>query len=135
MPDPLPLTRPRCPERMGSRQTGRDAETLASNYLTGKGLVPVERNFHSQRGEIDLIMTEGDCLVFIEVRHRRRSAYGSSAETVDARKQARISACARYYLQRHPDAADLPCRFDVVAINGNLENPRIDWIADAFPAC
>lgn len=119
---------------MGSPTKGRDAETLASNYLIERGLVPVERNFHSRRGEIDLIMTEGECLVFIEVRHRRRPAYGSSAETVDARKQARISACARYYLQRHPGAAELPCRFDVIAINGSLEHPQIDWIADAFPA-
>jgi putative endonuclease len=120
---------------MGSRQTGRDAETLASNYLIERGLVPVERNFHSRRGEIDLIMTEGECLVFIEVRHRSQATYGSGAETVDARKQERISACARFYLQRHPNAAELPCRFDVIAINGNLEHPHIDWIADAFPAC
>ena len=120
---------------MGSLTKGRDAETLASNYLIEKGLVPVERNFHSRRGEIDLIMTEGECLVFVEVRHRRRPVYGSGAETVDARKQARISACARYYLQRHPAAAELPCRFDVIAINGSLEHPQIDWIEDAFPAC
>lgn len=120
---------------MGSLIKGRDAESLASNYLTKKGMVPVERNFHSRRGEIDLIMTAGEYLVFIEVRHRRHPAYGSSAETVDARKQARISACARYYLQQHPAAAELPCRFDVIAISGSLEHPQIDWIVDAFPAC
>jgi putative endonuclease len=119
---------------MGSPTKGRDAETLASNYLIERGLLPVERNFHSRRGEIDLIMIEGECLVFVEVRHRSRLAYGSGAETVDARKQARISSCARNYLQSHPGAAELPCRFDVIAINGSLEHPQIDWIADAFPA-
>lgn len=80
-------------------------------------------------------MTEGGNLVFIEVRYRRRPDFGSGGESVDRRKQARISACAQYYLQRHPVASERPCRFDVISISGNLEHPQIDWITDAFPAC
>lgn len=120
---------------MGSLQTGKDAETLASNYLIERGLVPVDSNYRSRRGEIDLVMTAGECLVFVEVRYRRQPTHGSGAETVDYRKQARLSACARYYLQQHPAAADRPCRFDVISVSGSLEHPQIDWIADAFPAC
>ena len=118
---------------MTTGETGRDAETLACTYLQTKGLAPVDRNYRSRYGEIDLIMDDRDCLVFIEVRYRRQARFGSGAESVDSRKQARLIACARHYLQRHPRAAQRPCRFDVVAIAGGA-HPTIEWIADAFPA-
>ena len=118
---------------MTSGTTGQDAESLACDYLQTRGLVVVERNYRSRFGEIDLIMHDRDCLIFVEVRYRRQAHYGSGAESVDARKQARIVACARHYLLRHPRAAERPCRFDVVAIGGGA-TPAIEWIADAFPA-
>ncbi|MDH3901183.1 MAG: YraN family protein [Gammaproteobacteria bacterium] len=113
---------------------GKDAETLAGSYLAKHGLSLVQRNYHSRHGEIDLVMADGDCIVFVEVRYRRQSAFGSGAETVDHSKQARITACARHYLQQHPAASARPCRFDVVGISGSLKNPQFDWIPDAFPA-
>ncbi|UCC56754.1 MAG: YraN family protein [Gammaproteobacteria bacterium] len=113
---------------------GKDAETLAGSYLERHGLSLLQRNYQSRHGEIDLVMTDGDCIVFVEVRYRRQSTFGSGVETVDHRKQARITACARYYLQQHPTVSARPCRFDVIGISGSLKNPRFDWIADAFPA-
>jgi putative endonuclease len=118
---------------MTTGETGRRAETLACEYLRARGLELVERNYRSRFGEIDLIMDDRDCLIFVEVRYRRQARYGSGAESVDLRKQARLIACARHYLMRHPRAAQRPCRFDVVAIGGNT-HPAIEWIADAFPA-
>lgn len=118
---------------MKTGNTGKDAETLACGYLQAKGMALVERNYRSRFGEIDLIMDDRNCLIFVEVRYRRRDRYGSGAESVDARKQARIVACARHYLLRHPRAAERPCRFDVVAIGGGA-NPAIEWIPDAFAA-
>jgi putative endonuclease len=113
---------------------GREAETLACDYLRSRGLALVERNYRSRVGEINLIMHERGCLIFVEVRYRRQARYGSGAESVDARKQARLVACARHYLLRHPRAARRPCRFDVVAISGGGAQPAIEWIPDAFPA-
>ncbi|MGD2112026.1 MAG: YraN family protein [Gammaproteobacteria bacterium] len=118
---------------MRSLQKGLDAETLACEYLLGQGLVLVERNFRSRHGEIDLVMHERDSLVFVEVRYRRESRYGSGAESIDRRKQARITACARYFIQCNPRTAERPCRFDVMAVSGNLLQPQIEWIRDAFP--
>jgi putative endonuclease len=118
---------------MTNGETGRDAETLACNFLRARGLALVERNYRSRFGEIDLIMDDRDCLIFVEVRYRRQAGYGSGAESVDPRKQARLIACARHYLMRHPLAARRPCRFDVVAIGGGAR-PAIEWIADAFAA-
>jgi putative endonuclease len=118
---------------MTTASRGRDAETLACDYLQAKGMTLVERNYRSRFGEIDLIMDDRDCLIFVEVRYRRQACYGSGAESVDHRKQARIVACARHYLLCHPRAAERACRFDVVAIDGGA-NPAIEWITDAFPA-
>lgn len=118
---------------MTTGETGRHAETLACDFLRAQGLALVERNYHSRFGEIDLIMDDRDCLIFVEVRYRRQARFGSGAESVDPRKQARLIACARHYLQHHPRAAQRPCRFDVVAIDGGSK-PAIEWIADAFPA-
>jgi putative endonuclease len=118
---------------MTTGDRGRDAETIACDYLRAQGMALLERNYRSRFGEIDLIMDDRDCLIFVEVRYRRQPRYGSGAESVDARKQARIVACARHYLLCHPRAAERPCRFDVVAIGGGA-NPAIEWIADAFPA-
>lgn len=113
---------------------GRAAEERACRHLTAAGLRLLERNFHSRRGEIDLVMREGGTLVFVEVRYRRSNRFGSGAESVDGRKMARILAAARHYLQLHPEAADGPCRFDVVAIGPGTGDRAIDWIRDAFDA-
>ena len=114
-----------------ARTTGNAAEQIAQRYLERHGLVLRERNYRCRRGEIDLVMQAGNQLVFVEVRYRKSSRYGSPAESVTPTKQARIISAAKHYLQRLP--GELACRFDVVAISGNL-GEHIDWIPDAFQA-
>ena len=113
---------------------GRDAEQMALNHLEHHGLQLVTRNFRCTRGEIDLIMQHGDTLVFVEVRARRNDNYGSGADSVDARKQAKLNAAAAIYLQQHAARSNSPCRFDVVAISFASDPPQLDWIPDAFGA-
>lgn len=86
-------------------------------------------NVLCKRGELDLVMRDGDTLVFVEVRFRASARFGGAAASVDPRKQARLTAAAAYYLQRHP--INLPCRFDVIAIDGT---GAIQWIRHAFAA-
>ena len=88
------------------------------------------RNYRCRQGEIDLVLQDRDTLVFVEVRYRRQSAFGSAAESVDSRKQARLVACARHYLTTRRQAGSRCCRFDVVAIDGPDES--ITWIRNAF---
>jgi putative endonuclease len=114
--------------------SGRQAEALACEYLQRRGMKLVERNYLCPRGEIDLIMRDRDTLVFVEVRYRRSSRFGSGAESVDWRKQGKLSATAAHYLQQHPKAARQPCRFDVVALGEQAGQTRLDWIPDAFQA-
>ena len=113
----------------GSR--GKDAEDLALAFLEKKQLRLVQRNFHSRYGEIDLIMRDQDkSLVFVEVRYRKSSRYGSGAETVDRKKQTKLITTALYFLQKHPKWQTRPARFDVISIDGMAQN--INWIPDAF---
>ncbi|MBK1643356.1 YraN family protein [Thiocapsa imhoffii] len=110
-----------------TRIIGEQKERLAEDYLTRHHLQLIARNHRCRRGEIDLIMRDGETLVFVEVRFRHSSHFGSPAETVDRRKQQRLTLAARHYLLRHPTV--LPCRFDVIAISGQ---DRIQWIKNAF---
>lgn len=113
---------------MAEPLNGAQAEILACAHLEQAGLKLVTRNYRCPQGEIDLILHDGDVLVFVEVRYRNSSAFGSPAETVDSRKQARLRAAASHYLVKH--AIDRACRFDVVAVSGS--NARIEWLRDAF---
>lgn len=117
-------------QRKESTKTAGDgAENMACSYLQKQGLKLIERNYHSRRGEIDLIMQQDATLVFIEVRLRANDHYGSAAESITPQKQRRIIAVAQHYLQKHPSS--LACRFDAVAISGNTA-PSINWIPNAF---
>jgi len=113
---------------------GRQAEQQALRYLEARGLRLLECNFRSRHGEIDLIMREADCLVFVEVRYRRSHAYGGAAASVDRNKQSRLVSTALYYLRCHPGSAQQPTRFDVVALTARDGATDIEWIRDAFQA-
>lgn len=112
---------------------GRRGELLALRHLRASGLVLIQKNFRCRIGEIDLIMRDNDCLVFVEVRSRRQSRFGSAALSVDLRKQRRIACTAAMFLGRRPDYGDLPVRFDVVGIDGRPDGEyTLQWIKDAF---
>jgi putative endonuclease len=111
-------------------QTGKQAEERARVHLEQRGLHLLERNYRCKQGEIDLIMRDGEALVFVEVRYRKSSAFGSAVESITAGKQSRLLATARHYLQSSRDSA--PCRFDVVGIDGQGADAPIEWIKDAF---
>lgn len=111
--------------------TGEQAETLAEQFLIGKGLKPVQRNFRCRGGEIDLIMKDGSGLVFVEVRLRTNKAFACAAESIAGRKQQRVMLAAQHYLAALGSTP--PCRFDVIALDA-LDAARVEWIRDAFQA-
>jgi putative endonuclease len=120
------------PAERSTLSDGHAAERHACIYLEDRGLALVKRNFRSQFGEIDLIMQDGDVVVFVEVRQRRSEAFGTPAETVDGRKQSRLRATAEIWLQQHPSQSKNPCRFDIVAITDHARGPVVQWLSDAF---
>lgn len=113
------------------KQVGQAAEHFARDYLVSKGLSFVQSNFYCKQGEIDLIMKERDSLVFVEVRYRSSSAFGSAAESVTYPKQQKVLRAAEYYLMQHRIPNHF-CRFDVIGIAGNQK--EVEWIKDAFGA-
>ncbi|MBN4078730.1 YraN family protein [Gammaproteobacteria bacterium AH-315-C21] len=118
---------------------GAEAESLAMHYLTARGLKLKTQNYRSRWGEIDLIMDDDKTLVFVEVRYRSRSDFGSAADSIDQRKQQRIARTALSYAQEHSLHNDIAMRFDVVLIENDDKhthhnNAKIDWIKDAFDA-
>jgi putative endonuclease len=117
------------------KATGDAAEARALQHLQQRGLVLVERNYRVARGpsaragEVDLILRDRDgTLVFVEVRARRAGAPVDAAASVGATKQRRLLYAAQHYLQRWPSPP--PCRFDVVAIDGDA----LTWLPAAFDA-
>ncbi len=114
---------------------GEAAEQAAVEFLRARGLDIAERNIASRRGEIDIIARDGDLLVFVEVRLRSNSRFGSGADSVDARKQQRLARAANHYLARRFGAHPPPCRFDVISLTRAPEQSsayRVEWLRDAF---
>lgn len=98
------------------RQTGMAGEEAAAIFLEEAGYSIIERNWRCRSGEIDIIASIDNLLVFIEVRTRRAGGrFGTAAESVDRRKQQQVAAIAQVYL-RMRQAAYPPLRFDVIAI-------------------
>ena len=122
---------------MMTKDVGDAGEAQALAHMLGRGLTLVERNYRVARGpnahggEIDLILREPDgTLVFVEVRTRRSASHGGAAASVGATKQRRLVLAAQHYLQRFKT---LPaCRFDVVTVEGQGAQVRIEWFRAAF---
>ena len=115
-----------------TRAVGGQWERHAEAYLHRRGLKTVARNFNCRVGEIDLVMEDGECLVFMEIRYRENSRFGSGAETVTRAKQRRIICAAQKYLQLHRNRATQPCRFDVISLGNEQGKLTAEWIRNAF---
>jgi putative endonuclease len=111
---------------------GRKAENQALAYLCAQGLTLLERNYRCRGGEIDLVMRQGTTLILVEVRLRSEDQYGGAAGSVGSRKQRRIIRAAHHLLMMRPELGRMRARFDVIAIDGDGANRRLNWIRDAF---
>lgn len=112
-----------------SRDKGQFFETLALQYLQQQGMQLLERNASCRFGEIDLVMTEQACMVFVEVKYRKDNRYGSAAAMVSTAKQQKLRLAAHWYLQQQQWRG--VARFDVLAIEG--EQPyQFSWLKNAF---
>jgi putative endonuclease len=117
----------------GRGELGRRGEALAAELLQAQGLTIVERNFRCRAGEIDLVALDGETLVFVEVRSRRGDRLGTPFESVDLRKQARVTRVARQFLASR-GLDDRAVRFDVVGVRFDAEPPALDHLRAAFEA-
>ncbi len=115
-----------------NQRRGAQAEALAEDWLSAHGLNPIERNVHMAGGELDLVMRDGDTLVFVEVRHRAEDDWVPAVESISDSKRRRLVRTAQLYLAQLPE--EWNGRFDILAIDGALEQGEVTWLRDAFDA-
>ncbi|MDR2602493.1 MAG: YraN family protein [Spirochaetaceae bacterium] len=101
---------------MNTRESGKRGEEAAEEFLKSRGMESVLRNFRSPCGEVDLIMTDCDTLVFIEVKTGLRYGPDALEFSVGFCKQRRIIETAKYFLLTHRKYIDMRVRFDVVFV-------------------
>ena len=116
------------------RARGAAVEDAARRHLLQAGLEDLARNVRAKVGELDLVMRDRDCVVFVEVRYRAQAGFGDGAASVDRWKRRKLVRAAQVFLQRTPKLANAPCRFDVIDASGDPEQPALRWIRAAFRA-
>lgn len=114
-----------------SKQRGDAAEARAEAHLIQQGLKPVARNWRCTLGELDVVMSDAETLVIVEVRARSSTSHGGALASVDARKRGKLMRTALAFVQAHPAWQDAPIRFDVVTIEADGQGR---WLPNAFDA-
>ena len=108
-----------------AKQDGVNAERKAKQYLIEQGLIFVEQNYTVPLGEIDLIFTQNDVLVFVEVKFRRTHTHGHAAEYFTTSKRSKMNRAIMCYLQLHNlNLHHTYLRIDVIAI----DNQELTWL-------
>ena len=109
------------------RSQGSIYEQKARVYLETQGLKFIAANQTFKCGELDLVMVDGDTIVFVEVRQRKSNRFGGAVESIDYRKQQKWLNAANMWLftKRNQSLDTAKCRFDVVAFEG--DNPPL-WL-------
>ena len=118
---------------MQRQRLGKSGEDLAVAELERRGYAILARRYRTRYGEIDIIAEDGETVVFVEVKARSNSEFGTAAEALTPWKQRRLTTMATDYIVRHA-ITDRPCRFDVVAIDDVDSSPRITVYTNAFDA-
>ena len=112
-----------------ARQKGFEQEDEAVKFLKKAGYKILERNFTAPAGEIDIIARHKKTLVFVEVRYRKSSAFGSAKESVNFSKRKKIIKAAMAYL-KSKNIVDADFRFDIAA----MDEKGIELVQNAFGA-
>lgn len=120
------------PRRSPMQRRGDHHEAAALRLLVAQGLTLLARNLWCRAGEIDLVMRDGDTLVFVEVRARAQARFGGAAASIGREKQARLARAAAHWLpelaRRHWRGALPAARFDAVVFDAG--HPQ--WLRGAF---
>jgi putative endonuclease len=112
-----------------NKKLGKSGEDLAANFLIENGYEIVERNFQNRLGEIDLVGTKNDVLVFFEVKTRNNKNHGDPLDAISEKKIFQIIKVANSYVQFHPAYQNSDMRIDAVGVLKNgAEAPLINHI-------
>ena len=111
---------------------GDEGERLAERFLERRGLKTIARRFTTPVGELDLVMRDGETVVFVEVKTRRDRDFADPQDAVNVPKQRRLTRAAQWFIHDRR-WEHRPCRFDVVAVTlAAGADPQIEHFPDAF---
>ncbi|MFH0736444.1 MAG: YraN family protein [bacterium] len=113
------------------KDSGKIAEDLAAEFLLKEGYVIIERNYMYSHSEIDIIAKKSMYLVFIEVRSKSGTKYGTPEDSMSKSKRSQVRKVAEYYLFTHK-ALNLQMRFDFIGVVFGEKEPKINHIVNAF---
>ncbi|KPK27130.1 MAG: hypothetical protein AMJ61_06590 [Desulfobacterales bacterium SG8_35_2] len=123
-----------------NKKLGAKGEEIAVRYLKRRGYRILERNYRIKLGEIDIIAEQGADLVFIEVKTRSDTLFGSPFDSVTVTKQRQLAKVALEYMSKQ-SCHNRPARFDVVGVYLNAVNEvqfqdvKIELMQNAFDLC
>ena len=114
------------PELLSAYAKGVMGENAAAHFLAAKGMKELQRRYRCAAGEIDLILLDGEVLIFVEVKARERLDRLQTQYAITPAKQRRMIKSVRWYLGEHPEHAERMIRFDVITVarNGILHLPN-----------
>jgi putative endonuclease len=103
-------------------------------FLATRNVRIIDTNFHSRFGEIDVVALDKEVLVFVEVRFRRVSRFGSAVSSVTVKKQHKIIQTAHTFRSDHPAYCHGTCRFDIIGVDTHGQHTQVRWLKAAFTA-
>ena len=115
---------------MNKRSVGTDKEDLVIRFLEKNDVKILDRNYSTDRGEIDIVGADGDYIVFFEVKYRKSQEHGNPLEAVTPGKRRRIVNASRIYLYNNHYSDNTYVRYDCIGV---LDS-EITWIKNAFDA-
>lgn len=113
------------------QRLGEQGESVACVELESLGYTILERRYRTRFGEIDVIADDHGTVVFVEVKTKTDCSFSDPVESVTKQKQRRLASMAEQYVACHR-LDNMPCRFDVVAVDASVAPSRITIYKDAF---
>ena len=115
---------------MNKRSVGNDKEDLVTLFLKKNGVKILDRNYSTDKGEIDIIGSDGEYIVFFEVKYRKSAKHGNPLEAITPSKIRRIVNASKIYLYNNHYSDNTYIRYDCIGV---LDS-NITWIKNAFDA-
>ena len=110
---------------------GKWGEDIAERYLKKRGFLIIIRNFRAERGEIDIVAKENNCIVFVEVKTGNSDKFGPPEERISIAKRRQLYKIASAYIQENPNQ-EFDYRFDAVIVDGTPQKHEIRYYKNAF---
>ena len=112
--------------------SGKHAENVAVNYLRKQKVNIIERNFLCRLGEIDIIGSHNQEIIFFEVRYRSNDSHGSAAQSITKLKQKKIIKTAQYWLTQNKTKQSHAMRFDAILFDQKINYQHLTWLKAVF---